>query len=70
MTNLGEEVKSLRPNIYACLFMLYGYSSCGSVDAGERATKLLKQMEDDMAVAAKRGKDSIICTTQRCYNLA
>jgi len=70
MTKLGEKIDSLRPNTYACLSVLYGWSSCGSVDAGERAMELLQRMEDDMADAAERGEESILRTTQRCYILA
>lgn len=83
MAKLGETIEALRPNTYACLSVLYGWSSCGSIDAGERATALLRRMEEDMAdVAAKNdvGDDdddddnekpsSIMRTTQRCYILA
>ena len=70
MTKLGEKIDSLRPNTYACLSVLYGWSSCGSLDAGERATELLQRMEADMKDAASRGEDSIMRTTQRCYILA
>ena len=42
MTKLGEKIESLRPNTYACMSVLYGWSSCGSVDSGERATELLQ----------------------------
>ena len=70
MTNLGEKIESLRPNTYACLSVLYGWSSCGSIDAGERATELLHRMEADMKDAASRGEESIMRTTQRCYILA
>jgi pentatricopeptide repeat protein len=38
MTKLGDKIEALRPNTYSCLSVLYGWSSCGSVDAGERAT--------------------------------
>jgi len=81
MAKLGETNEVQRPNTYACLSVLYGWSSCGSIDAGERATVLLRRMEEDMAdVAAKNnvGDDdddnekpsSIMRTTQRCYILA
>eukprot|EP00984_Skeletonema_dohrnii_P015369 scaffold6625_cov117-Skeletonema_dohrnii-CCMP3373.AAC.6 len=70
MTKLGEKLESLRPNTYACLSVLYGWSSCGSIDAGERATELLQRMEADMKDAASRGEESIMRTTQRCYILA
>ena len=49
MTRLGETVEALKPNTYMCLSVLYGWSSCGSVDAGERATTLLRRMEEEMA---------------------
>ena len=49
MTRLGETVEALKPNTYMCLSVLYGWSSCGSVDAGERATALLRRMEEEMA---------------------
>jgi pentatricopeptide repeat protein len=70
MTKLGEKIDSLRPNTYACLSVLYGWSSCGAIDAGERATELLQTMEADMKAAASRGEESIMRTTQRCYILA
>lgn len=70
MTKLGEKIESLRPNTYACLSVLYGWSSCGSIDAGERATEILERMETDMKDAASRGEESIMKTTQRCYILA
>lgn len=70
MTKLGEKIESLRPNTYACMSVLYGWSSCGSVDSGERATELLRLMEADMKEAASRGEESTMKTTQRCYILA
>ena len=70
MATLGEKIDALRPNTYACLSVLYGWSSCGSIDAGERATELLQRMEDDMIKKAKIGEESILRTTQRCYILA
>jgi len=50
--------------------VLYAWSSCGTVEAGERATELLASMEHDMRVAASEGRESIMRTTQRCYILA
>mmetsp|Transcript_30613 Transcript_30613/g.64110 ORF Transcript_30613/g.64110 Transcript_30613/m.64110 type:complete len:284 (+) Transcript_30613:739-1590(+) len=78
MTKLGDSVDALKPNTYACLSVLYGWSSCGSVDAGERATELLRKMEEDMADVAARTwnceeeeeETSRMRTTQRCYILA
>jgi len=78
MTKLGDSVDALKPNTYACLSVLYGWSSCGSVDAGERATELLRKMEEDMADVAARTWNceeeeeeiSRMRTTQRCYILA
>lgn len=70
MTKLGKKIDALRPNTYACLSALYAWSSCGSVDAGERATALLRRMEEDMVIAAMGGEESIMRTTQRCYILA
>lgn len=70
MAGLSTKIDALRPNTYTCLSVLYAWSSCGSVDAGERATKLLQRMERDMAEAAKRGDESRMKTTQRCYILA
>ena len=70
MSKLGEKIEALRPNTYACLSVLYGWSSCGSVEAGERATNFLQQMEDDMDKAVSRGEESMMRTTQRCYILA
>ncbi|KAL3808201.1 hypothetical protein ACHAXA_007929 [Cyclostephanos tholiformis] len=70
MMLLGENIDALSPNTYACLSVFYAWSSCGSVDAGERATELLSRMEYDMIEAAKRGEESRMRTTQRCYILA
>ena len=70
MAGLGTKVDALRPNTYACLSVLYAWSSCGSIDAGERATKLLHRMERDMTEAAKSYGESRMRTTQRCYILA
>jgi hypothetical protein len=70
MAGLGTKIDALRPNTYTCLSVLYAWSSCGSADAGERATKLLQRMERDMTDAAKRGDESRMKTTQRCYILA
>jgi pentatricopeptide repeat protein len=71
MMQLGRNIDALRPNTYACLSVLYAWSSCGSVDAGERATELLLRMEQDMIdSASKRGEESRMKTTQRCYILA
>lgn len=52
------------------LSCLYAWSSCGTSQAGDRATQLLEIMEHDMEVAAKEGRESIMRTTQRCYILA
>jgi pentatricopeptide repeat protein len=70
MMLLGKNINALSPNTYACLSVFYAWSSCGSVDAGKRATELLSRMEDDMIEAAKRGEESRMRTTQRCYILA
>jgi pentatricopeptide repeat protein len=70
MLLLGRNIDALRPNTYALLSILYAWSSCGSVDAGERATELLLRMEHDMAEGVKRGEESRMRTTQRCYILA
>jgi pentatricopeptide repeat protein len=70
MLLLGRNIDALRPNTYALLSILYAWSSCGSVDAGERATELLMRMEHDMAEGVKRGEESRMRTTQRCYILA
>jgi pentatricopeptide repeat protein len=71
MILLGRNIDALRPNTYACLSVLYAWSSCGSVDAGERATELLLRMEQDMNESiSSRGEESRMKTTQRCYILA
>ena len=70
MVLLGRTINALSPNTYACLSVLYAWSSCGSVDAGQRATELLSRMEHDMIEAARTGEESRMRTTQRCYILA
>ena len=72
MTRLGRRVDALRPNTYAYLSALYAYSSCGSADAGERATELLRRMEGETEAAHVRGEADydMARTTQRCYVLA
>ena len=70
MTRLSAQVESLRPNTYAFLSVLYGWSSCGSVDAGRRATSLLERMEAEMVESSRAGEECISRTTQRCYILA
>jgi len=70
MEKLGDNIEALKPNTYVYLSVLYAWSSCGTVEAGERAVALLQHMEDDMKAAAERGEDSMLRTTQRCYILA
>ena len=70
MIRLGRHIEALRPNTYTYLSVLYAWSSCGTVDAGKRATEILEKMEQDMELSAKEGRESIMRTTQRCYVLA
>ena len=70
MIKLGRDVPQLCPNTYTYLSVLYAWSSSARVDAGDRATRILEEMESCMEVAAKEGRESIIRTTQRCYVLA
>lgn len=70
MIKLGRNIEELRPNTYTYLSVLYAWSSCGTVEAGRRATELIETMEHDMEEAAKEGRESIMRTTQRCYVLA
>lgn len=70
MIRLGKQITELRPNTYTYLSVLYAWSSCGTVDAGEKATELIEAMEYDMETAARERRESIMRTTSRCYVLA